>query len=50
VLREVAALAGGKGGGKPHIAQGGVGDPARVPEALGRVVDIVRPLLAGQPA
>ncbi|HEU0051631.1 MAG TPA: alanine--tRNA ligase-related protein, partial [Longimicrobium sp.] len=50
VLREVAALAGGKGGGKPHMAQGGVGDPARVPEALGRVAEIVRPLLAGQPA
>jgi alanyl-tRNA synthetase len=50
LLREVAALAGGKGGGKPHMAQGAVGDSSRVPEALGRVVDIVRPLLAGQPA
>jgi alanyl-tRNA synthetase len=47
VLREVAALAGGKGGGRPHMAQGGVGDPARVPEVLARVPDIVRPLLGG---
>ncbi|HEX2205592.1 MAG TPA: alanine--tRNA ligase [Longimicrobium sp.] len=47
VLREVAAAAGGKGGGKPHMAQGGVGDPARVPEALAKVAEIVRPLLAG---
>jgi alanyl-tRNA synthetase len=44
VLREVAAIAGGKGGGRPHMAQGGVADPSRVPEALARVGDIVRPL------
>jgi alanyl-tRNA synthetase len=51
VVRAVAALAGGKGGGKPHIAQAGVGDPARVPEAMAQVVEIVRPLLAaGVPA
>jgi alanyl-tRNA synthetase len=45
VVREVAALAGGKGGGKPHMAQAGVTQPERIPEALARVVDIVRPLL-----
>ncbi|MBA4159544.1 MAG: alanine--tRNA ligase, partial [Gemmatimonadetes bacterium] len=47
VLREVAAVAGGKGGGRPHMAQGGVGDPARVPDALAHVEAVVRPLLAG---
>jgi alanyl-tRNA synthetase len=47
VLREVAARAGGKGGGRPHMAQGGVGDEARVPDALGAVIGIVRPLLGG---
>jgi alanyl-tRNA synthetase len=47
VIREVAALAGGKGGGKPHMAQAGVGDPSRVPEALGKVGEIVARLLAG---
>jgi alanyl-tRNA synthetase len=46
VLREVAAIAGGKGGGRPHMAQGGVADPSRVPEALSRVAEIVRPLFA----
>jgi alanyl-tRNA synthetase len=46
VVREVAALAGGKGGGKPHMAQAGVTQPERVPEALERVLDIVRPMLA----
>jgi alanyl-tRNA synthetase len=51
VVREVAALVGGKGGGKPHIAQAGVGDPSRIPELLERGVEIVRPLLAaGAPA
>jgi alanyl-tRNA synthetase len=46
VIREVAALAGGKGGGKPHMAQAGVGEPDRIPGALEQVVGIVRPMLA----
>jgi alanyl-tRNA synthetase len=51
VVREVAALVGGKGGGKPHMAQAGVGDPSRLGEALDRVPELVRPLLAaGAPA
>ncbi len=47
LVREVAAIAGGRGGGKPHMAQAGVTQPERVPDALAAVVDIVRPLLAG---
>ncbi|CAN5799662.1 alanine--tRNA ligase [soil metagenome] len=47
VVREVAALAGGKGGGKAHMAQAGISDPGRIPEALAQVVEVVRPLLAG---
>jgi alanyl-tRNA synthetase len=47
VVREVAALAGGKGGGKPHMAQAGIGQPERIPEALAKVVEIVTPMLAG---
>jgi alanyl-tRNA synthetase len=47
VIREVAKLTGGSGGGRPHMAQGGAGDPARVPAALDRTADIVRALLAG---
>jgi alanyl-tRNA synthetase len=50
VVREVAALAGGKGGGKPHMAQAGVGDPSRVPGAMEKVREIVEGLLAGAPA
>jgi alanyl-tRNA synthetase len=42
LVREIAAIAGGKGGGKPHIAQAGVADPSRMPEALGQAAEIVR--------
>ena len=45
VIKELAALAGGRGGGKPHMAQAGIPDAARIPEALGRLPDIVRGLL-----
>ncbi|MDE2973248.1 MAG: alanine--tRNA ligase [Gemmatimonadota bacterium] len=34
VVREVAARAGGRGGGRAHMAQAGVGDPGRVEEAV----------------
>jgi alanyl-tRNA synthetase len=47
VVREVAALAGGKGGGRPHLAQAGIGDPERIPDALASVPGIVKSLLAG---
>jgi alanyl-tRNA synthetase len=45
VIKELAAVAGGRGGGKPHMAQAGIPDAARMPEALGRLPDIVRGLL-----
>ena len=45
VIKELAAAAGGRGGGKPHMAQAGIPDAARIPEALGRLPDIVRALL-----
>jgi alanyl-tRNA synthetase len=47
VIREVAALAGGRGGGKPHMAQAGVPDAGRIPAALEGVEGVVRALLAG---
>ena len=34
VLRHVAAETGGKGGGRPRMAQGGVGDPGKLAAAL----------------
>ena len=47
VVREVAALVGGKGGGRPHMAQAGVNDPSRLDEALGVGLDKVREWLVG---
>ena len=49
VIREVAAIAGGRGGGKAHMAQAGVPDAARLPDALREVERVVRTLL-GTPA
>jgi alanyl-tRNA synthetase len=42
VIRDVAAVAGGRGGGKPHMAQAGITDPARIPAALEQVAPTVR--------
>jgi alanyl-tRNA synthetase len=33
---EVAQAMGGRGGGRPELAQGGGGDPAKLPQALER--------------
>jgi alanyl-tRNA synthetase len=46
----VAAIVGGKGGGRPHMAQAGVEDPRRIDEALHAGVDAVGRLLAGDAA
>ena len=45
VVKEVAAVAGGKAGGKPHMAQGGIPDAARIPDALQQVERVVRALI-----
>ncbi len=34
LIREVAGRVGGKGGGRPHMAQAGVGDPSELNDAL----------------
>ncbi len=46
VVRELAALAGGRGGGKPHMAQAGIPDATRLPDALSGIGAVVRKLLA----
>ncbi len=45
VIRPVAEMVGGSGGGRPELAQAGGRDPSRLEEALGRVPEIVRDLL-----
>ncbi len=47
LVREIARLAGGGGGGRPDMATGGGKDPAKLAYALKQVPDIVRKLLAG---
>ncbi|HSA56726.1 MAG TPA: alanine--tRNA ligase, partial [Gemmatimonadaceae bacterium] len=46
VIRELASVAGGRGGGKPHMAQAGIPDAARLPAALERLEPVVRSILA----
>ena len=42
ILREIAAAAGGKGGGKPDTAQGGTKEIAKLDKALESLYDIVK--------
>jgi alanyl-tRNA synthetase len=46
ILRELAATAGGKGGGKPHMAQAGIPDAARMASALANAPEMIRKHLA----
>jgi alanyl-tRNA synthetase len=42
ILREIASAAGGKGGGKPHMAQAGFPDAARMASAVAGAPEIIR--------
>ena len=44
---DLAALVGGKGGGRPHFASAGVGDVAKLPLIKSSVADVVRKRLGG---
>ncbi|HSG08137.1 MAG TPA: alanine--tRNA ligase, partial [Longimicrobiales bacterium] len=46
VVKDVARVVGGKGGGRPHLAQAGVETPEAVDDALRAGVDAVRRLLS----
>jgi alanyl-tRNA synthetase len=45
IVREVAAVAGGRGGGKPHMAQAGIPDGARIDDALAEAPRVVSALV-----
>lgn len=49
LVSRIAAVSGGKGGGRPHFASGGLGDPAKLGETRARIPEIVRAALAGGP-
>ncbi len=42
VVKEIAKLAGGTGGGKPHLAQGGGKDPTKLQSALDSLPKIIK--------
>src|SRR5262249_54700769 len=45
LIKDIAAAAGGRGGGKPHMAQAGIPDAAGFGDALSRPPEPVRPAL-----
>jgi alanyl-tRNA synthetase len=47
LVKQIAAAAGGRGGGKPHMAQAGIPDAARLGDALSRAPELVRAVLQG---
>lgn len=46
LLREIAKIAGGKGGGRPNMAQGAISDTSRVDQAISAVVQEVKKQLS----
>jgi alanyl-tRNA synthetase len=46
IVRDVAAIAGGRGGGKPHMAQAGIPDASRIEAALSEAPKLIAALLA----
>jgi alanyl-tRNA synthetase len=46
IIREMAERVGGKGGGRPHMAQAGVGDPSGLEQALASGPEVLKKLLA----
>jgi alanyl-tRNA synthetase len=47
LIKDIAAAAGGRGGGKPHMAQAGIPDAARFDEAFAKAPELIRSALAG---
>jgi alanyl-tRNA synthetase len=47
ILRDLAAAAGGKGGGKPHMAQAGIPDAAKMASVVANAQEIIRKHLSG---
>ncbi|EJX03523.1 protein containing Phosphoesterase, DHHA1 domain protein [gut metagenome] len=47
LVKKIAAIAGGNGGGKPDLAMAGLKDANKIDEALNAVADIVKDTLEG---
>ncbi|MFQ5846474.1 MAG: alanine--tRNA ligase [Candidatus Methylomirabilales bacterium] len=48
LVRELARMTGGEGGGRADLAEAGGKDPSTLDEALGRVPEVIRRLMAGR--
>ena len=46
LIKDIAAAAGGRGGGKPHLAQAGIPDAARLGDAFAKEPAVVAAALA----
>jgi alanyl-tRNA synthetase len=46
LIKDIAAAAGGRGGGKPHMAQAGIPDASRFDDALALAPELVRDALS----
>jgi alanyl-tRNA synthetase len=47
LIKDIAAAAGGRGGGKPHMAQAGIPDASRFADAFALAPELVRTALGG---
>jgi alanyl-tRNA synthetase len=47
LVNRIAAVSGGKGGGRPHFASAGAGDPERLPAARAATLELVTAWLGG---
>ena len=45
VIREIAPIVGGRGGGKPDMAEGGGTDPAKLQEAIDASYSVIEKML-----
>ena len=45
IMKLVANFAGGRGGGKPELAQGGASDPKKAKQAISKAPEIITSLL-----
>ena len=45
IAQRMAAVSGGKGGGRPHFASAGIGDPAKLSETRSKAAQVVAELL-----
>ncbi|MEN6575900.1 MAG: alanine--tRNA ligase [Phycisphaerales bacterium] len=47
IVKQIAPIVGGGGGGKPQMAQAGGKDPAKIDEALAKATEMIQAALAG---